>query len=80
MFDYDSWEYFEGELKGSEKLLKGVSNLIKDQIGIELFLQGYEYIKAENNLSLDIYTKDGLELAGLSEKDIKTLEFRNKLK
>ena len=80
VFDYDSWEYFEGELKGSEKLLKGVSNLIKDQIGIELFLQGYEYIKAENNLSLDIYTKDGLELAGLSENDIKTLEFRKKLK
>lgn len=80
VFDYDSWEYFEGELKGSEKLLKGVSNLIKDQIGIELFLQGYEYIKAENDLSLDIYTKEGLELAGLNENDIKTLEFRNKLK
>ena len=80
VFDYDSWEYFEGELKGSEKLLKGVSNLIKDQIGIELFLQGYEYIKAENNLSLDIYTKEGLELAGLSENDIKRLEFKNKLK
>ena len=80
ILDYDSWEYFEGELKGSEKLLKGVSSLIKGQIGIELFLQGYEYIKAQNNISLDIYTKEGLELAGLNENDIKTLEFRNKLK
>lgn len=76
IFDYDSWEYFEGKLDGSERILKAVSSLIKGKIGIDLFLQSYEYIKSENELSLNFYTPKGLELAGLTKKDMKTLEFK----
>ena len=78
IFDYDSWEYYEGELKGNERILRAVNNLIKGEISIDLFLQSYEYIKSENEISLHIYTPDGLELAGLTKRDIKTLEFKRK--
>ena len=80
IFDYDSWEYFEGELEGSERILKAVSNLIKGEISIDLFLQSYEYIKSENEISLNLYTTEGLELAGLTKRDIKTLEFKREYK
>lgn len=76
VFNYDNWEYFEGELQGNERILKSISSLIKGQIGIDLFLQSYDYIKSENRILIDAYTKEGLELAGLTEKDIKTLEFK----
>lgn len=80
IFDYDSWEYYEGELEGSERILKAVSNLIKGEISIDLFLQSYEYIKSENEISLNLYTPKGLELAGLTKRDIKTLEFKREYK
>lgn len=80
IFDYDSWEYFEGKLEGSERILKAVSNLIKGEISIDLFLQSYEYIKSENAISLNLYTTEGLELAGLTKRDIKTLEFKREYK
>lgn len=69
VFDYDSWDYLEGELEGSQRILKGVSNLMQDKIGIELFLKAYDYIRAERNY-LDIFTPEGLELAGLNKEDI----------
>lgn len=76
VFNYDNWEYYEGELQGNERILKSISSLIKGQIGIDLFLQSYDYIKSENRILIDAYTKEGLEFAGLTEKDIKTLEFK----
>ena len=79
IFDYDSWEYFEGELEGNERILKAISNLIKGEISIDLFLQSYEYIKSENEISLNLYTTEGLELAGLTKRDIKTLEFKKNI-
>ena len=60
IFDYDSYEYWESELEGGERILKAISNLIKGEISIELFLQGYEYIKSENEISLNLYTPKGL--------------------
>ena len=80
IFDYDGWEFFDGELKGNERILRAVSNLIKGEISIDLFLQGYEYIKSENEVSLNLYTPKGLELVGLTKRDIKTLEFKREYK
>lgn len=76
VFDYDSWEYFEGELEGMDRILIGVSNLIKENIGVEIFLDAYENIKAENEKEkhfLSKYTKEGLQLAGISKKEIKKI-------
>ena len=73
IFDYDSWEYFEGELQRDERLLKNVSSLMRDEISIDLFLQAYEYIKNDKN-RFDIFTTEGLKLAGLTAKDIEKIE------
>lgn len=67
IFDYDSWEYFEGELQGADRVLKGVSSLMQGKIGIDLFLDAYQYIQNEERQYLDIYTEEGLKLAGLNE-------------
>lgn len=72
IFDYDCWEYFEGELDGSARILKGISSLLQDKITLDLFLDVYEEIKADNNRrNLNWYDKEGLILAGLNEEDIK---------
>lgn len=75
IFDYDSWEYFEGKLTGTKRLLKTVSSLMKREIGIDLFVDAYENIKADEQkrkYNLDIYTDEGIGLAGLEvEKDKK---------
>lgn len=71
VFDYDSWEYYDGNLEGAERLLRAVSSLMKDEIGIDLFIDAYENIKMDNEkdtYTLDIYTEEGLKLAGLDEK------------
>lgn len=75
IFDYDSWEYFEGELQGTERILKAVSSLVKDEIGIDLFINAYECIKNEEKHLLNRYTTEGLKLAGLTTKDINVMEF-----
>ena len=67
VFDYDSWEYFQGELQGRERILKGVSSLMQEKIGIDLFLDTYQYMQNEEKPTLDIYTEEGLKLAGLTE-------------
>ena len=74
IFNYDSWEYFEGELEGNERILKGVSSLMKEEIGIDLFLNGYEYIRNENKYLLNMFTTESLQLAGLTRKDVNILE------
>ena len=38
IFDYDSWEYFDGELKGKDRILKTISSLKKGNIDINLFI------------------------------------------
>ena len=76
VFDYDSWEYFEGNLNGIERLLKAVSSLLKDEIDITLFISAYEKIMQEYHSSFDWFTDEGLKLCGFSEKEI--LEIRGK--
>lgn len=70
-WNYDSFEYYEGELKGIYRTLKAISSFMKNKISLELFIHAYEEYKSENRKSLlDWYTEDGLKLAGCSEHDI----------
>ena len=74
-YEYDSWEFYEGKLTGMERILKGVSNLIQDKIEINLFLQSYNAMRQESmNKYLEVYTDEGLKLAGFNEDDIKNLK------
>lgn len=71
VFNYDSWEYFEGELQGTTRILKGISSLMQGKISIDIFLDVYHHIQNEEKKWLDIYTAEGLKLAGLNDDDIK---------
>ena len=74
IFDYDSWEYFEGELKGKDRILKAISSLKKGKIDISLFINAYEEIKKDNIFTyIDYFTDEALKLAGFSEKDIENI-------
>ena len=74
-YEYDSWEFYEGKLTGMERIPKGVSNLIQDKIEINLFLQSYNAMRQESmNKYLEVYTDEGLKLAGFNEDDIKNLK------
>ena len=75
-WDYDSFEYYDKDLQGNERILKGISSLIKNEIGIDIFLQAYEYIKSDNKNLLNMFTAEGLQLAGLTAKDIHILEVK----
>lgn len=77
VFDYDSWEYFEGELEGKQRLLKASSSLMKDEIGIDFFLEAYKYIENEANMKstmLPYFVEEYLPLVGLSEKDTEKIK------
>lgn len=77
VFDYDSWEYFEGKLEGYERILKTISSLMKNEIGIDLLLNAYEVIKSDyNKESLHWYTDEELELVGFSKDDIENIKNR----
>ena len=78
-WEYDSWEYFEGELKGIQRILKPTSELLKGEIDITLFLQAY------NKFRLDIipevlpdtlhwFTNEGLKMVGLTDEEIKRIK------
>lgn len=70
VFDYDSQEYLEEGLQGVNKILKGISSLMKGKIGVDAFIDVYEYIKNREQEYLDIYTEEGFKLAGLNKEDI----------
>lgn len=76
-FDYDSFEYYDGELIGNNRVLKDISSFIKDKISLELFVHAYDYYKKDNNYLLDAYTDEGLELAGFSKEDIMKINHKN---
>lgn len=74
IFDYDSWEYFDGELKGKDRILKAISSLKKGKIDINLFINAYEEIKKDNIITdVDYFTDEGLEFAGFRDEDIKNI-------
>lgn len=69
--DYDSFEYYDGELKGNNRILKDISSFLKGKISLDLFIHAYDAFKAENARKLpDYYTDEGLRLAGFTETDI----------
>lgn len=70
-WDYDSFEYYDGEFIGNDRILKDLSNFIKGKINIDLFVHAYDFFKkdSKDNL-LDSYTDEGLKLAGFSDEDI----------
>lgn len=72
-FAYDSFEYFEGELKGKQKMLKAISSYMKNKIGPDLVIEAYRYLTARETLKSVFwqgFTEEGLKLAGLSDEDI----------
>lgn len=71
-YEYDNWEFYDGKLTDMERILKGVSDLIQDKIEIDLFLQAYNVMRQESIKNhLEMYTDEGLMLAGFNEEDIK---------
>lgn len=74
VFDYDNWEYFEGNLEGMERILKAISSLMQDKIDISLFISAYEQIKKESIINyIYTYTDEGLELCGFSKDGIEKI-------
>ena len=68
MWDYDSFEYFNQELFGRNRLLKAISSLLKEQISLELFLYAYDLIgKDVYAQKIDWYTDEGKKLAGIDK-------------
>lgn len=67
------FEYFpEEQLVGKKRILKALSNLIKDEIDIELFIHAYHLIMLEETRN-DLmphgwYTDEGMKLAGIWEE------------
>lgn len=71
-WNYDSFEYFKGKLKGKYRILKAISSLMKNKIGIDLFLDAYEEFKLDDRQDMKLwYTEEGSKLAGFSNEDIK---------
>lgn len=70
-WDYDSFEYYEGEFKGIHRTLKAISNCMKGKINLELLMHAYEEFKHESKPTvMNYYNEEGLKLAGCSECDI----------
>jgi len=82
---YDRMEYVNPEdLEGFERILKTISSLVKKEICVDLFIDTYDFIKAEYAREsgidrLGTYTDEGLELAGLKRKNKNVMDCRNKV-
>ena len=76
-WDYDSFEYYDGEFFGKDRILKDISSFIKGEISLELFIHAYDYYKNDyQSYFTNFYTEEGLKLAGFSEEDIKKINHR----
>lgn len=68
MYNYMNLEYFRGEFSGKRRVLKALSNYIKEVIDVALFANAYhkilceEYAKSQNPWNI---TSEGLAAAGL---------------
>jgi hypothetical protein len=70
-WNYDSFEYYDDELKGNTRVLKNISSFLKGKIGLELFVHAYDAYKAENLTHLSyFYPDEALKLAGFTDEDI----------
>ncbi len=71
---YLNYERFRGELKGHNKMLRSLSNFLKGEIDLGLMLRAHRIICAEEECRekrsfLDLYTDEGLTLAGLQKRN-----------
>lgn len=75
-FNYMDYEYFpEEKLTGKKRILKALSNLLKDEISLELFIKAYHLIILEETrndlMPRGWFTDEGMKLAGIwNEKDM----------
>ena len=79
IWDYDSWEYFEGKLTGMQRILRGVSEMVKGEMTADLLFAAYnkmkfEAIQKEMCTSLDWFIDEGLKGVGFNEEDIKEIK------
>ena len=77
-WDYDSFEYYDGELTGKNRILKDISSFIKGKIGLELFIHAYDFYKTEHKNEMpNFYTDEALKLAGMSDEDIEKINHKS---
>ena len=76
--DYDSFEYFEGELEENNRILKLISSFLKGKIdNLELFIKAYESFKSDNEGKMpNIFIDENLRLAGFNDLDISKIQHR----
>ena len=63
------FEFYHGEYKGFQRIIKALSNYEKGLINDELLMHAYHQILSEERARSDIpyfYTREGLELAGIN--------------
>ena len=70
--NYDFFEYYDGELEGTNRILKLISSFLKGKIdNLELFIKAYESFKSDYEGKMpDIFIEDNLKLAGFNDLDI----------
>ena len=73
--DYDSFEYFEGDLEESNRILKLISSFLKGKIdNLELFIKAYESFKSDyERKKLDVFIDEDLKLAGFSDWEVSSI-------
>ncbi len=76
VFDYDSFEFFDGELDGTNRILKLISSFLKGKIdNLELFIKAYESFKSNYDGKMpNIFTDEYLKLAGFSNWNISQIK------
>jgi hypothetical protein len=72
-WNYMDFEYFpEEQLTGKKRILKALSNLLKEEIDIELFTKAYHLIILEETrndlMPRGWFTEEGMKLAGIWEE------------
>lgn len=73
--DFDTLEYYDGELKENYRILKLVSSFLQEKISLELFMSSYNYLKLQNELNQNtfhkFFTDEDLKNTGIDEENIK---------
>ena len=67
--NYMDFEFYQGEFKGFQRIIKALSNYEKGLINDELLMHAYHQILSEERAKYDIpyfFTEEGLELAGIN--------------
>ena len=76
ILDYDSFEYFEGELQGTNRILKLISSFLKGKLNnLELFIKAYESFKSDYEGKMpDNFVDEDLKLAGFSDWEVSKIK------